>query len=343
MSKKKKRKKKRKLKRKFKYFIFFIICLCFSLTFVAFTTSFEQGKLDKIKQQEAEQKKKIQENEYNICLNEKYNDKDNTEELKNKEVELTNYLKNNYSTSVKYYDVKTGYTYEYNPSKNYYAASTIKMLDAIYIYEKAMNNELNLDDTVTYKASNKQYASAEMKNYKVGDKVSLRNLVKYAITVSDNTAHSILVDYIGFQTLKNYGKSLGATSTLVGGDNFGTMNVHDAIIYITKLDELINKDVTLGSELQSYFVNSDQNYLNFPEENIQAAQKYGQYEIYYHENGIVYTPNKYYVSILTSEGQNKSGFEKVIRNINTKVNELHQTFYQNRQDTCYNYVYNQEQ
>ena len=91
MSKKKKRKKRRKLKKKFKYFIFFIICLCFSLTFVAFTTSFEQGKLDKIKQQEADQKKKIQENEYNICLNEKYNDKDNTEELKNKQIELTNY------------------------------------------------------------------------------------------------------------------------------------------------------------------------------------------------------------------------------------------------------------
>ena len=70
MSKKKKSKKKRKLKRKFKYCIFFIICLCFSLTFVAFTTSFEQGKLDKIKQEAIEQKKRIQENAYNSCLNE---------------------------------------------------------------------------------------------------------------------------------------------------------------------------------------------------------------------------------------------------------------------------------
>ena len=98
MSKKKKSKKKRKLKRKFKYCIFFIICLSFSLTFVAFTTCFEQGKLDKIKQEAIEQKKRIQENEYNSCLNEKYNDKDNTEELKNKGYKVSKVGKSN-STS----------------------------------------------------------------------------------------------------------------------------------------------------------------------------------------------------------------------------------------------------
>ena len=273
---------------------------------------------------------------YNNCLISSYNEADDTEFLKAAEEELTNFLKN-YSTSVSFKDVNTGYSYQYNSNKEYYAASTIKMLDAIYIYLNAFNGNLDLDTEVTYLARNKRAWSFRMQDYKIGDKVSLRKLVEYAITVSDNTAHDMLVDYIGKSTLKKFGQSLGATTTLVGNDDFGAINSKDSMIYIETLNNLKNKSGELGEELKSYFVNSDQNYLNFPNEGISASQKYGEYNSYYHANGIVYAENPYLVSILTLHGY--QDFEKVIRSINTQIYNLQKAFYENRKNVCDNLIY----
>ena len=270
--------------------------------------------------------------EYNNCLSDTYNTYDDTPYLAAMEEKLTAYLEN-YNVSVAFKDINTGYSYSYNSDKNYYAASTIKMLDAIYIYLNAYNGNLNLDTEVTYLAKHKMGSSLKMKDYKIGDKVSLRKLVEYAITVSDNTAHNMLVDYIGKNTLKEFGQSLGATTTLVGNDIFGTINNHDSMIYLETLNNLINNSGELGEELKSYFVNSDQNYLNFPDEGISASQKYGEYNSYYHANGIVYTENPYLVSILTLHGYDD--FEKVIRNINTEIYNLQKAFYENRKNVCY--------
>ena len=276
--------------------------------------------------------------EYNNCLSDTYNTYDDTPYLAAMEEKLTAYLEN-YNVSVAFKDINTGYTYEYNSDKTYYAASTIKMLDAIYIYWNAYNGKIDLDSEVTYLAKNKRGSSLRMQNYKIGDKVSLRKLVEYAITVSDNTAHDMLVDYIGKSTLKEFGNSLGATTTLVGTDDFGAINNRDSMIYLETLNDLINNTGELGEELKSYFVNSDQNYLNFPNEGISAVQKYGEYNSYYHANGIVYAENPYLVSILTLHGYDD--FEKVIRNINTEIYNLQKEFYKNSQNVCYAKVYNQ--
>jgi hypothetical protein len=184
-------------------------------------------------------------------------------------------------------------------------------------------------------------ASLELSKHKIGDKISLRNLVKYAITVSDNTAHEMLVDYIGKNNLRDFGKSLGATTTLNSSDDFGNINNIDSMIYIEALNNLINESGQLGEELKAYFVESDQNYLQFESLGIKAAQKYGEYDVYYHSNGIVYDENPYFISILTLHGKNK--FEKITRDINEKIYELHTLFYENRVNVCYKHVYEKEE
>ena len=292
----------------------------------------EENEINKIKKEIAQQK----ETEYNNCLNEEYSDSDLTNNLYNKILETDSYLKK-YSLSVGYEDTTYGFSYTYNEDKVYYAASTIKMVDAMYIYTKASAGEINLDDVVTYDAKNILGDSKEMSKYKVGDKVSLRNLVKYAVMVSDNTAHDMLLNYIGFNNLKKYGQSLGATYTLVGGDDFGEMSVADALIYLENLYEYLNSEDQLSQELKSYFINSDQNDLKM--DGIDAVQKYGEYDDYYHTNGIVYAKNPYLISILTLEGDND--FEAVIRDVNAKIYELHLTFYQERVNRCQEQIYGQ--
>ena len=146
---------------------------------------------------------------------------------------------------------------------------------------------------------------------------------------SDNTAHSILVDYIERGKLKAFGNSLGAVNTLVG-DIFGEISAQDSYYYLKALYDYFKTGTDNSKELKKMFVESDQNYLNFKSENIQAATKYGEYPPSYHENGIVFASNPYLISILTNIGNN----EKAIREINTKVYELHKAFYAIRENKC---------
>ena len=55
------------------------------------------------------------------------------------------------------------------------------MLDAIYIYENALEGNIDLDTTKKYTKNFKVLYSAGLEKHKIGDMISLRDLVKYAI------------------------------------------------------------------------------------------------------------------------------------------------------------------
>lgn len=274
---------------------------------------------------------------YNDCLKRPIDEFDSSDSINKYVEELNQYFYSTYKISVMYNDLEIGYSYGYNTDKTYYAASTIKSLGAIYLYEKALNGEVNLDDTVIYSKKHRLGASAFMKNVSYGTKVSLRDLVRYSITASDNTAHKMIVDYIGIYNLIEYGKSLGATLTHLGGDLFGYINVTDAMIYMKKLNQLINDGGDLGQELKSYFVNDDQNGLKLDDLEISAAHKYGQYQGIYHDIGIVYAEHPYVVTILTQHG--KGDFVNIIRDINGRIYQLHELYVNNRITYCETLIY----
>ena len=67
---------------------------------------------------------------------------------------------------------------------------------------------------------------------------------------------------------------------------------------------------------------------------------YGQYNSYFHNNGIVYYTNPYYASILTELGN--SNYKEIISNINKKYQELEDTLYSNRINYCQEQIYGSE-
>lgn len=181
--------------------------------------------------------------------------------------EIENYIyENNLYVSVGYYNLKTGDTYYYNEDELYYGASLIKTLDAMYLYDKDL-----IDD--------------ELKEY-----------VKRAISVSDNDAHFYLFDYIGYDNLKNYARSLGAENLLSYYDEFGETTVLDQIALYKNLYKLFKTN----EELKSFFINDYYNGLDF--DDVHFAHKYGYYDCYYHDAGIYLGDDPYIVVILTYEG-----------------------------------------
>ena len=327
------KRKRRRLRRPIRKFLFFV-CLIIIGGFIVFNYfSFGDNKNSVVNKMVASidkylesRNKKLE--EYNKCLDFKYTDEDLTDELK-KVINETDSFFSKYSASIGYVEPVTNFSYKYNENRKYYAASTIKMLDALYLYENAAEGKVDLDEKMTYTSKYLRGASLKMGSKKYGDKVKLRDLVSYAVIYSDNIAHAMLLDYIGKANLRDYGKSLGAKYTL-NSDDFGEITVDDALVYLNALNKYLNTDTEDAKELKSYFVDSQQNYLNFPDDKVDAVQKYGEYPGYYHENGIVYVEKPYLVTILTNYGNN----EKIIRNLNSKVLELHNKFFELRGNKC---------
>lgn len=287
---------------------------------------------EKRKREEEQRKQK-----YNECLSSVYSDMDNTDVLSTAVNNLETYIKEKYNASIVYEDINTGFVYGYNKDQVYYAASTIKSLGALYVYTKAVNDEINLDDTMVYSRKYDYSYSQGLDKAKYGTKVSIRDLVKYSVMYSDNSAHQMIVAYVGRSNLKEFGKSLGAKNTLNGGDNFGNISAEDGHIYMKALYNFFNNNGDLGKELEEFFLTSAQKEISV--NNLEVANKYGMYKKYYHNIGIMYDKNPYIVSITTLEGLKDR--EKVINDISSKIFELHNTFYKNRESVCKVKIYGQ--
>lgn len=202
---------------------------------------------------------------------------------------LTNYIKsNNYNVSVGYYNLSTGASYYYRPNRIYYGASLVKTVNALYVYE-----HLNLTPDIKY-------------------------LVSIMIGVSDNAAHLKLVDKVGFDNLKKYGRSIGAKNYLSGVDKYGNTTVNDQMAVWKYFYKYINSSSN-GKELSTYFINDYYNSLIFPGLPT-TYHKYGWYSSYYHDTGIVLDKKPYIVVILTRHGN--SNYREVVNDLSQKIYQL---------------------
>lgn len=197
---------------------------------------------------------------------------------------------NAYDISIGYININSNFIFLYNEDKVYFGASLIKTLDAMYIYENNLTNS------------------------------ELREKVKLAISKSDNSAHSYIVNKVGFENIKDYAVKIGGNN-LTCHNYFCNTTVTDQLTYLSHLYKLI-KNNSYGEELKSYFVNDYGNYLSF-DYSFRNLHKYGNSNDYFHDVGIFDTDNPYIVVILTKEKSNGEYYvADLIRSISKEINDL---------------------
>ena len=159
-----------------------------------------------------EYRKVIVEKEYN------FNTKDPDFYLRS----LENYIKEKgWKVSLGFYSLNNHFSYIYNGNQEYYGASLIKPVAALYAYE-------NLNLTTKEK-----------------------ELIKQSITVSDNEAYDELADIIGLNNLRQYGKDLGLTNFMADKNNvyYSDTTVDNQLTLWKKIWQFINTNKN-GSELK---------------------------------------------------------------------------------------------
>ena len=334
----KQRKSKLKMKKKFKtlFLLLFVVIIVFictnKLDIKSFKIASKPFKYVYNKLNQTITNGKL-EDEYNKCILNPINDENFNETTLNKKNEIINYAKSN-NLKYTYEDIDYAYQINYAENDSLYGASLIKLVAALYLIDK----DVDLNQTIKYESKYKQAYSEGMEKHKYGEKIMISELMKYAITYSDNTAYLMLYTFIGRNNLKEYAQSLGAKSIFTGsGDNFGNQTTYDTNIYLKKAYELINTKEN-GILLKEAMLNERKNKLSIPDK-VVIAHKYGSYNEYYHNIGINFE-DKYLISVLTTKGENASG--KYINKLSELTYEFDKLYKDNVKSYCYELVYNKK-
>lgn len=269
----------------------------------------------------------VKKQKYNDCLIKPYKD-ESIDRIFN---ELVNDYKNT-GVSIYFKDIYNQYTLSLNESKIYYSASASKLFEVIYLIEQARDKKIDLNTSLTYEPKLARTGSIGMKKHKYYDEVSINELISYILMYSDNTAHLMLIDYIGLDTLKNYFSDYDLV--LLESDPFvRNYTAYKASLSLDRLYNILNIDDEYSSLIKESMNNLNFNYLNFDDKIF--YHKYGWYDMNFHDIGIYDNTYPYTIVILTQYGnKGEDVYGNKIREISKKIYEIYNKNLQLKEEYC---------
>lgn len=223
-----------------------------------------------------------------------------------------------------YYNLEEKKYYFYNQNTYFMAASTIKVPVVMLYYDKIEEGEIGLSDTLLYNSDDYEAGGGSTAaDYRVGERIPLSYLLEQTIVNSDNTALNILIENIGYTQCK---EELTKYSDVELPEDFYTSNIANVSYYYDVLQYLY-QNADKYSELIEYMkISSDGQYLKANLPQYEVAHKYGSYDGYVHDYGIIYGQNAYLIGVFTNGVANASELiadigEEVVNCVETEVVE----------------------
>ncbi len=295
----------------------------------------EQAKQDRelvLKRAESDEKIKKenfllrQQEAYTSCMNTSYKSSNTEEKIK---ALLLKYQ--DFHFAFYFEDVKNQYSFSLRENDSYYGASVIKLLDALYLIHEAMEGRINLSDTILLSSHHIVDYSLKMEKYEVGDAISLEDLIDYAISVSDNTAHEMLYEYIGTQNLKDYASSIGVTLTISDTEHYGYMTAFDGYQILKEVYRILSLNNSYSVLLRRSMNNAYYNALNF--QDVFFLHKYGLTEEFYNEIGIYDNENPYLLSLFTTYAYEDYPF--IVNEFSKSVYDIYASNLKEKKEYCH--------
>ncbi len=110
-------------------------------------------------------------------------------------------------------DLDMNWSIEYNKDLATPSASLVKIPIMTAYFYAADHGKIKLDDRLELKASEKVDGSGVLKNAPSGSTYTIEELIRLAITRSDNTAANMLIDAMGLDRLNGYFARFGLKAT----------------------------------------------------------------------------------------------------------------------------------
>lgn len=307
------------VKKKFKRFLKFVIeamAVILVIYGVFSAGGHLKAKKDAIKQQELAQQgaqNKDNQQEESTSENTKLSETELNETFDN----IIEQYKGNNEIGIVYKNFSTGYKYSQEDNKYFTAASTIKVVYAMRIYDRVRNGEVSEDADIYYNPNHLEEGNGQITNNNKKNSYKLDYVIQNMIQYSDNTATNMLVgdSVTAADLLIKYFNSLGVNLSMEEAQKNRITPAMMEVVW-TKLYNERDK----YSKLIKYLEDSEAGEVikeGIPNKKI--ASKYGAIEANYHETAIVFGDKDYILLIYTNKLNNS---KQAIKDISKKIDEI---------------------
>ena len=275
-----------------------------------------KARKDAIKQQElAQQKVQNEENkqEEPVVEKKKFSEIELNEAMEN----LLEQYKGNNEIGIVYKNFSTGYRYAQEDKHYFTAASTIKVVYAMKIYDRIRNGELSKDADIYYNPKFLEEGNGQITNNTKQDSYKLDYVIQNMIQYSDNTATNMLMGNSATASafVVKYLAELGVTLPQAEAQKNRITPAMMEVVW-TKL----YKERDKYPELIKYLEDSKEG--EWIKEGIpdkKVASKYGALDANYHDTAIVFGDKDYILLIYTNNLRNSG---QSIKDIAKKIDEI---------------------
>ncbi|MEN3013335.1 MAG: serine hydrolase [Endomicrobiia bacterium] len=263
------------------------------------------------------------------------------EELKKELMEYikTYNLSDNQKISLYIKDLSTDYTIRINSEELIPSASLVKIPIMAAVYYLTEKGKIFLDNELIYQRKHLCGGSGIIKNYKFGKKFKIRELVELMITISDNIATHMLIEYIGIKNLNEIFKELGLKNTNIsryvmdlrardkGIENYTTAEDIGLLLEKIYKKELVSKNSS--NEMLLFLMKqkiSDRIPKKLPRE-VAVAHKTGLMRNVCHDAGIVYTRNGDFIICILTKNLDSNLAKEIIAEVAYKTYSLYDNMF----------------
>lgn len=317
-----KRRRKKKVNKKLQLFAEFLICSLIIFSIFGLRNSY--GKIF-LKEEQKDTQTTKQEVQTNNTQTEQVNQEVKQEKLTPDQLTvrideiISQYNTSNNKIAVVYNDLKSGYRYGLNDKEYFSAASTTKVVYALYIYDRIEKGQLSSNMMIKFDKSLVTAGGGEITNKQAKSQYPIEEVVMNMLTYSDNTATNMLIgnNANAEQVLGYYLNKLNITNVEnMTSNNKVTPEIMEKIwLYLYENQEKYPKVI-------DYLKQSSAN--EWIKDGITGkliASKYGAVNSSSHDTAIIYDTKGDYILLIYTDSVSDAG--NAIAGIAEKINKLH--------------------
>ncbi|MCL2873552.1 MAG: class A beta-lactamase-related serine hydrolase [Defluviitaleaceae bacterium] len=214
--------------------------------------------------------------------------------------QLENFMRRFESSMAIYYEnLETGFVFTHNADRAFFSASVPKASLALYIFEKAEREEVDLDSTITFLQHDFWGGSGVIQHrYSVGSQITQRELLRLNLSESDNIATLMLRRYHGIAGYRQFISDIGGNPAFIGNRIFDSrLTANEAGLFAREIHRYIESGGKYSDEFKDHLLD---NQFPFIVSDHPVASKTGWTRGHaWHDMAIVQSPSPYILVILT--------------------------------------------
>ena len=226
--------------------------------------------------------------------------------------------------SLFYENLETGFSFEHNADRVFFGASATKGAYALWVYHLAEAGYTDLETLHTFTEADRWGGSGIIQRMPAGSRFTEGELLRLALSYSDNVAFRMLVRRIhGVPGFRGFVEEIGGDPSLVHSVTYSRLSAREAGNFARHKHYYIESAQNHSAEFQAHLL---ANRYAFVVSDHPVASKSGWAVDAFHDIAIVYAPSPYTLSIL-SAGTGGASDRRMFHDISMAIQEFNDLYF----------------